>query len=64
MRKLKIKYQIPKIKPKIKNQKPKIKVFQTARDPLYEIKQLMRQYKFGPVKGLPRFCGGFVGYIG
>ncbi len=34
------------------------------KDPLDAIKRLMSQYKFVPVKGLPRFCGGLVGYIG
>jgi len=43
---------------------PQIKKFITKKDPLYEIKQLMQQYKFVPVNGLPRFCGGLVGYIG
>lgn len=38
--------------------------FTTRKDPLHEIKQLMQKYKFVPVKGLPRFCGGLVGYIG
>jgi len=34
------------------------------KDPLEEIKQLMKKYRFVAVKGLPRFCGGFVGYMG
>ena len=38
--------------------------FVTKKDPLFEIKRLMNKYSFAPVKGLPRFCGGFVGYIG
>ncbi len=28
------------------------------------IRQIMSKYKFVPVPGLPRFCGGLVGYIG
>jgi len=36
----------------------------TQKDPLYEIKSLMNKYKFIQVKGLPRFCGGLVGYMG
>ncbi len=40
------------------------KKFTTTKDPLFEIKRVMQEYKFVPVKGLPRFCGGFVGYIG
>lgn len=30
--------------------------------PLDCIRSIMRQYTFVPVKGLPRFCGGLVGY--
>ncbi len=33
-------------------------------NPLVEIKKLMSGYKFVNIKGLPRFCGGLVGYIG
>lgn len=36
----------------------------TSGDPLAEIKKLMQQYRFVPVEGLPRFCGGLVGFIG
>jgi anthranilate synthase component 1 len=32
--------------------------------PLREIKKIMGKFKFVDVKGLPRFCGGLVGYIG
>ena len=32
-------------------------------DPLDEIKKIIRQYKFVKVDGLPRFCGGLVGYM-
>lgn len=45
-------------------EKGKGKKFTTKKDPLFEIKQLMSQYKFVPIRGLPRFCGGLVGYIG
>lgn len=38
--------------------------FITEKDPIFEIENLMKEYRFVPVKGLPRFCGGFVGYIG
>lgn len=40
------------------------KVFRTAKDPLEEIKNIMKKFKFVPVKGLPRFSGGLVGYMG
>jgi anthranilate synthase component I len=31
--------------------------------PLAEIKKIIKQYKFVNVEGLPRFCGGLVGYL-
>ena len=33
-------------------------------NPLDEIRQMLRAFHYVPVKGLPRFCGGFVGYMG
>jgi anthranilate synthase component 1 len=38
--------------------------FITKTDPLDEIKQLMSKFRFVQIEGLPRFCGGMVGYIG
>jgi len=38
--------------------------FVTANDPLGEIKKIMQDFKAVRIKGLPRFYGGFVGYIG
>jgi len=38
--------------------------FKTKLTPLAELKKLLSKYKFVSVKGLPRFCGGFVGYMG
>lgn len=35
-----------------------------AKNPLAEIKKILEKYKFVSVNGLPRFCGGMVGYIG
>lgn len=35
-----------------------------VKDPLVEIEKFMGQFKFVSVEGLPRFCGGLVGYIG
>jgi len=40
----------------------RVKKFKSS-DPLGEIKRLMQQYKFVPVEGLPRFCGGLVGFM-
>lgn len=37
---------------------------QYSGNPLDEIKRLLSGYKFVVVDGLPRFCGGFIGYIG
>lgn len=31
--------------------------------PLCEVKKILKQYRFVNVEGLPRFCGGLVGYI-
>lgn len=33
-------------------------------DPLFEIRKFMSKYKLVNVDGLPRFCGGLVGYFG
>jgi len=32
--------------------------------PLDQVKRIMRQFKCARIKGLPRFCGGLVGYMG
>lgn len=45
-------------------QKKTAKRFVTALDPLDEIKKIMKDFKSVTVKGLPRFYGGLVGYIG
>ncbi len=42
----------------------KVKSYKTKSDPLAEIKKFMGQFKFVKTEGLPRFCGGLVGYIG
>lgn len=42
----------------------KVKHFITATSPLEEVKKIMRGFKSVPLKGLPRFSGGLVGYIG
>ncbi|MCX7913293.1 MAG: anthranilate synthase component I [Thermodesulfovibrionales bacterium] len=36
----------------------------TTTDPLNSIREILRKFKPVPVKGLPRFTGGLVGYIG
>ncbi|MCU0652164.1 MAG: anthranilate synthase component I [Candidatus Omnitrophica bacterium] len=38
--------------------------FITTADPLVEIKKIMQDFRAVSVKGLPRFWGGLVGYIG
>ncbi len=38
--------------------------FITKTDPLDEIKKIMQNFKFVMIKGLPRFCGGLVGFMG
>lgn len=42
----------------------RVRRFETADDPLREIERLMRRFRFVPMPGLPRFCGGLVGYLG
>jgi len=42
----------------------KARCYKTESDPLAEIKKFMEQFRFVNIKGLPRFCGGLVGYIG
>ncbi len=37
--------------------------FKTKQDPLYEIKKIMNEFRFSKDHNLPRFCGGFVGYM-
>lgn len=44
-------------------EKGKRKRFLTE-NPLGEIKRILKRFKFVPYKELPRFSGGFVGYIG
>jgi len=38
-------------------------VFETAKDPLFELRKFMRKFKVAPKENL-RFFGGFVGYLG
>ncbi len=40
------------------------KVWVTPTDPVTELHELLGRYKTVQVPGLPRFCGGFVGYAG
>jgi anthranilate synthase component 1 len=42
----------------------KTRHYRAKSDPLAEIKKFMSQFRFVNIKGLPRFCGGLVGYIG
>ncbi|MGD9015111.1 MAG: anthranilate synthase component I [Candidatus Omnitrophota bacterium] len=46
------------------NHKHTLKRIHLKTDPLDEIKQIMSRYKAVRHRGLPRFCGGFVGYLG
>jgi len=48
----------------IANAKTQTKKFTVEKTPLDEVKKIMAQYRFVAVKGLPKFCGGFVGSIG
>ncbi len=42
----------------------KITHFKTSGDPLAELKKLLTPYRTVVLDGLPRFAGGFVGYVG
>ncbi len=44
--------------------KSKVDTFKDAGSPLPIIRSIMKQYQFVEIPGLPRFCGGLVGYIG
>lgn len=37
--------------------------FLTKNNPLDELRNILQKYKYVPIKELPRFAGGFVGYI-
>ncbi|MBI3083409.1 MAG: anthranilate synthase component I [Candidatus Omnitrophica bacterium] len=43
---------------------PRVTRLETRDDPLGEVERLMRRFTFVSVPGLPRFCGGLVGYLG
>jgi len=40
------------------------KRFVTAKDPLEALQGLLKPFHFVPLEGLPRFCGGLVGFMG
>ena len=44
--------------------KNKLVTFTPQESPFAELKKIMRGFKSVHVKGLPRFCGGLVGYMG
>lgn len=48
----------------IKQKPEEVKTFVETGDPLCVIKDILSKFKPVNVKGLPRFSGGFVGYIG
>ncbi len=41
-----------------------VKRWTTSTDPLKELEKLLAPYRAVPVRGLPRFCGGAVGFAG
>ena len=44
--------------------KPSVQAAKVKDTPLSFIRDILRQYKFVALPGLPRFCGGLVGYLG
>lgn len=41
-----------------------LKTFTADKDPIEELKKIFNRYRFIEVNGLPRFCGGLVGFFG
>lgn len=41
-----------------------VQTYTTEESPIDELKFIMEKFKFVNVEGLPRFCGGLVGYMG
>jgi anthranilate synthase component 1 len=41
-----------------------VRRFMTRGDPIEELKRILHRYTFVKVRGLPRFCGGLVGFFG
>jgi anthranilate synthase component 1 len=48
----------------VDNRRQTLKKFKLKTDPLDEIKRIMSNFNVVDIRGLPRFCGGFVGYLG
>src|SRR6185503_17955720 len=48
----------------LKNGKQRTETCRITDTPLSHIREIMSQYKFVNIPGLPRFCGGLVGYLG
>ncbi|MFH1397874.1 MAG: anthranilate synthase component I [Candidatus Omnitrophota bacterium] len=46
------------------NKNKKVSRFTTRSNPLAELKNIMADFKAARIKGLPRFYGGFVGFMG
>ena len=44
--------------------KKSVRKFITRDNPIAEVKKIMRDFRAVAVRGLPRFCGGLVGFIG
>lgn len=42
----------------------RVRKYKISKSPLDEIKKIMSKFKFVKTKGIPRFCGGLVGYLG
>ncbi len=43
---------------------PNSKSFTTKTDPIEELKAMLKKFRFVSIRGLPRFCGGGVGFFG
>ncbi|HOW36269.1 MAG TPA: anthranilate synthase component I [Candidatus Omnitrophota bacterium] len=49
---------------RFENDKPVRNQFKIVDSPLSFLREIMAQYKLVPIAGLPRFCGGMVGFLG
>jgi anthranilate synthase component 1 len=43
---------------------PQVETYQVADSPLSLVRDILAQYQLVKIQGLPRFCGGIVGYVG
>ena len=55
---------LPGLGPRGANRRPQVAAATSTSDPLKLLEEMLAQYRTPPLPGLPRFCGGAVGYAG